>query len=221
MIKFRLYVENFYIFAIKFRVMRNPFKTKEYIDNHTGIINISDEAPVIGGINVNIKNYKANYMSKYRETPQSGQFYERKKPFCTISLELLYTIMELTAKARRLVSYIACNIQPDYNYIKLDFIKVKEAISVSSDVQVYQAIKELKDINLIKELAGNDKIFVINHNDLFKGSYDKFIDKIREQYNVGDENDSEAKYDIIEEDKYVGRIKRYNLPKKCRKEIGE
>lgn len=191
--------------------MKNPFKYKSSVDNHTGEVKHYTVAPIYVKVITTIKQTTLNIMSRFRQIPKGVYETYERDPYCQISIEAMMIYPNLTVKSQRLFTYIACNVEFGYNFVYLPFDKLKEFIGVKSDLQIYQALKELRDNNIIREIAGNKDMYSVNHNYIFRGDYNKFIDKVKDEYNLNDENDSDGKYDNIVEDKYVGRVRRCYL----------
>ena len=89
----------------------------------------------------------------------------------------------LSSLANWLVDYICHIIEFDSNIVKLNIEDISLLTNKKSRT-IYDAIQELDDANIIKKTDIN-KLYVINHNVIFKGSLETFLYNYYELYGKG------------------------------------
>lgn len=106
----------------------------------------------------------------------------KSQPYKRISDRLLNDLSSLPSFERKLLSYIATNLNWNSNVI---YLQPENCIDISSDVQyIKRTIPKLVANNYITK-TNISNVYIINHNEMFYGDIRKFIEK----YNIIHENE--------------------------------
>lgn len=109
----------------------------------------------------------------------------------------------LSGLANWLIDYICYIIEFDSNIVKLNIDDITLLIDKKKSA-IYSAIQELDDANIIKKTDIN-KLYVINHNIIFKGSLETFLYNYYELYGKGKAPIGDQLFDDVD---YInGKIK--------------
>ena len=107
----------------------------------------------------------------------------------TITIELLNVLCNENLAVRKLVYYIANNLVYGTNALRLVGKEICESTGLNA-VQVSVAIKRLKELNVIKKATDSEiyegmdidkKLYIVNHNFLYKGNIKNLKEEILKQ----------------------------------------
>lgn len=108
----------------------------------------------------------------------------RRKAYLTTSNDLFDIIRRLSKKAYILFKYIIDEVTPNSNKIKISTKDIAQIINSNDQPVISKTLNELIKAGLIhKAIDGDYKdVYIINHNEFYKGSYNNFIYKYGRLY---------------------------------------
>lgn len=127
----------------------------------------------------------------------------RREQFAQIGISIFDILCESNSAVRNIIRYIVKTIKYNSNAINLQYSKVCEYGTINK-TQFFEAIKYLTDANSYHKILAyttKQSLFVVDHNLIFKGSMDTFIDTYLDNYSEGISLDDKGRIVIIDSNK--------------------
>lgn len=105
----------------------------------------------------------------------------KRKPYMQVTKDGLDRYDRLSKRAKELFKIILFDkVYNSTNSFVLNLEEIKSQFNIKENSNAYKLIKELKDNELISNVDGaKSNVYVINHNDVFKGSMEDFLDRYK------------------------------------------
>lgn len=134
------------------------------------------------GVN-NVIDETDNGVTVIREN-RSKHFH--RSNFVVTANDFIKSLICLSKGSQKICIFVLDNLEPNCNYIRLTMNKLLSITEYTSEKKVYNALRELSNNKIMYKSKTSiyKDTFVINHNYIYKGSYDLFVYKYRQQYHL-------------------------------------